>query len=466
MKVESNRTFTEKNMKYLIHAGPWSDKYLDSIVKEISSDNESLILSAHKKVDHSGLWLSYYQYLKANKDSDITIEASNEDLDIVKRCRLLRALKLKEALLHLYSMRKAVIDVFDNFQPDIVLTETIDSYVMDLLYFEANKRGIHFLGLVGVFLNGYYRISARGEYNKTREPTDKEVIDTLRELEKKDYLPAFVVKDKKKPTYSVLRKWARTLIKVPYFYIKRWSSGDYYNYHYWYGVIGSIEWSHVWPKLNLGSDSWSEEVSGCGKKVIYIPLQMFPEATVDYWCQDVEVIDYDNVLCRFIANHPDLHFLIKEHPNVIGYRNPSLYKRLHKFDNVSVCPTQVNSNSLFNFYDAVLVWTGTVGFESALRGKPVFCFAAPYYFPNSNYYLPVSEDSNTEDLVTYIQNHSEILNASKKKQLVKHSLSSVLEGRLIVDGSWDASSPDDMKQMKVLARSLGEYIERCVLKDV
>ena len=125
-------------MKFLCHAGPWSDVYLSSIVRHISTNHSCTILSAHKKSDESGLWDAYYAFLSEYKN--VKFLATAEDEDIIVRCRLLRNVRRDISLLHLNSMRDAIRLVFDRSQPDIVLSETIDSYIMDLMYFESLKR--------------------------------------------------------------------------------------------------------------------------------------------------------------------------------------------------------------------------------------------------------------------------------------------------------------------------------------
>lgn len=444
-------------MKFLCHAGPWSDVYLSSIVRSISAKNICTILSAHKKVDESGVWDFYYKFLSEYRD--LKFLATAEDEDIIVRCRLLRNIERDESLLHLNSMRDAIRIVFDRYKPDIVLSETIDSYIMDLMYFESLKRDIPFIGLVTVFVNGYFRVSARGEHNRLRTPDAQEVSEVLQVLENKSYLPDFVKKDKKNPKFSILRKWLRNIIKIPYFFLKRHISGDFYNCHYWQSFIVSKQWFHFRPRFEIGDDKWLESLSAVNKPIIYAPLQMVPEATVDYWCATTDVIDYDKALLGFIDNHQELHFLIKEHPNVIGYRNPCLYDRLSKLVNVTICPTQVESNSLFDHYSAVLVWTGTVGFEAVLRGKPALCFSHPYYFPNGEYFKLIRLDTSSADIIEYIDQFESGLSVEQKRDLVSHLMSGVDKGRLIVDGSWDPSSDSDNREMVLLADSLKRYID-------
>jgi capsule polysaccharide export protein KpsC/LpsZ len=72
-------------------------------------------------------------------------------------------------------------------------------------------------------------------------------------------------------------------------------------------------------------------------------------------------------------------FVIKEHPNVFGFRTNNFYSALINKANVILVNPEVSSNELIEACDYILVCTGTVGFESLLRGKPVISGCAPYY---------------------------------------------------------------------------------------
>jgi len=188
---------------------------------------------------------------------------------------------------------------------------------------------------------------------------------------------------------------------------------------------------------------------------------MFPEATVDYWCENRDLIDYDNVLVEFVAKHRScFNFLIKEHPNVLGYRNPNLYGRLKKFENVVMCPTHVNSNLLSEFYDAVLVWTGSVGFESVIRGKPVITFCRPYYV-SGNKFLMIDRSTESRVIVEFIKKESGNITHPEKLNLVRHLLSGIFPGKLMVDGSWDESNPEHV----ILAKDMGLQLRKLVFQN-
>jgi hypothetical protein len=439
-------------MKILCHVGPWSKDYLAHICKGIDPDSTVLLSTTHQKVDDSQISRRYYDFLtiNANKKYQLTVH----DNDMIVRCRLLKTLSQDEALLHLNSMRDAIIEMFDQFQPELVISETIDAYIMDIFYDESRKRGIQFIGLVASFVNGYFRISARGEYHNLRQPDEQEVQKVLNMLEEKKYTPAFVGASRKKHTYEVLKRWSRNCVKPLYFPLKRVLSGEKYSYHYWATQIVATEWFHLFPKLTLGETHWQEKLAAVDKPVIYVPLQMVPEATVDYWCECLDSIDYDGTLLSFIERFSnDFHFLIKEHPNVLGFRNPALYKKLDQNDNVTICPTTTHSNDIVDTFDSVLVWTGTVGFETALRGKPVLSFCQAYYMTGHLFKL-IDATTTAAQINQFIADSSRGIDEHQKKELIRYVLSGLLPGQLKFDGSWSADNEHHYSSAIALGKTL------------
>ncbi len=444
-------------MKILCHVGPWSKGFFESVCEGIESDSDVLISSAHKSVDDSGISHRYYDFLTKNRHNLYT--ANEKDEDIIARCRLLRDIPKNQAMLHLNSMREAIAEMFEFYKPDLVLSETIDAYIMDLFYEECKQRNIKFIGLVTCFVNGYFRVSARGEYHNLREPDDSEVERVLNMIEEKSYAPSFVASSKNKPYKSVLKRWVRNLIKPPYFFIKRFLSGEKYNYHYWATQIISSQWFHILPRLNLGQADWENQLEVTDKPIIYVPLQMVPEATVDYWCESLDYIDYDTTLLKFIDNFStDFHFLIKEHPNVLGFRHPGLYKKLQARNNVTICPTNTRSNEIIDKFDSTLVWTGTVGFESALRGKPVITFCRPFYASGSMFF-EIGLNTKAEDIIDFIDKQSSQLADIEKSNMIKYLLSGLLPGAVKFDGTWSAKSDSDVLMATSLGRNLAIYVQ-------
>ena len=442
----------------LCHVGPWSEKLYHSIASQISPSSKISILSGHPACDQSGLFNYYHKLVKSKKSIDQKTITPLE-LDIILRCRLLRSMERQTALLHLRAMWDAVGGVLDRTVPDLILSETIDSYIMDVLFFQSRQRNIVFIGLVSSFVSGYFRITARGEYTNSRKVDFIEVRKVSERLLKKKYKPDFIHNSDSKLWFYALSRWARNIVKVPYFFLLRLNSRERYNYHNWATFVVSKQWFHFFPALHLGKRNWNELVNKSSKKIIYVPLQMIPEATVDYWCEEIEAADYNRYFVGLVQKFSsDFTLLIKEHPNVLGYRNPEFYTQLCKFESVIFAPTSANSHDLIEASDAILVWTGSVGFEAAIRGKAVLTTCKPYYLSGS-VFKHINLDTPLHEITAHIDLIDKNLTEENRDALVAHLLSGILPGRHTVDGSWSADNAQHCEDAKNIAVQLKAYLE-------
>ena len=83
------------------------------------------------------------------------------------------------------------------------------------------------------------------------------------------------------------------------------------------------------PPRDIGNTGWEKELKYKEKPSLYIPLQMFPEITVDYWCKNLEAIKYYETLEKLINKlHNNFSLFIKEHPDVMGSRPKNFYSKI------------------------------------------------------------------------------------------------------------------------------------------
>ena len=444
--------------KILCHVGPWSDSHYSYIASKIFERTDISILSSYPQCDQTGLFAHYYQMVRKGARS-CTSTADPLELEIILRCRLLRALDRETALLHLRAMWQAMDAVFDRIKPDLVLTETIDSYVIDVLYFHAKKRNIVFIGLVPTFISGYFRITARGEFVRSRMVSASESKTVLDKLLQKNYKPDFIKNNDSRLWIYATGRWLRNLVKIPYFWLNRLNPKERFNFHKWATLVVSKQWAHAFPMLNIGHPNWRELLLQAGKPVVYIPLQMIPEATVDYWCEDVAAVDYDAYLLQLLAHlENDFTLLLKEHPNVWGYRNPKLYRQLIQMNSVIFAPTILSSQELIDSADTVLVWTGSVGFEAAIRGKPVLTICEPYY-AQGNSFMKINIKTSVNDIKQFIMEFDIKTGEQRNQEMVAHVLTGTLPGHYIIDGTWSSDNPEHIEYANNIAKQLKGYLQ-------
>jgi hypothetical protein len=199
------------------------------------------------------------------------------------------------------------------------------------------------------------------------------------------------------------------------------------------------------------------------KPKIYIPLQWYPEATIEYWVPDVMMTDYEKVLIKFIEKlSKDFQLIIKEHPAAIGNRNSDLISKINKIltEDVYFVPSDVPSNFIIGKIDAVLVWTGTVGFEAALRNKPIFTVGNPYYAAG-RFFKNVNLETGMCEFISFIKEHENTtIKDSEKKQLIHTLLSGFIKGYFRNDGSFDKTNEFHIKEINDLADSINKYYKK------
>ena len=185
---------------------------------------------------------------------------------------------------------------------------------------------------------------------------------------------------------------------------------------------------------------------------------MYPEATIDYWCKCLDDIAYEDKLIAIINSMAEgFHFLIKEHPGVIGGRGVKMYELLSNLENVTFVPTETNSNELIEESDAVLVWTGSVGFEAALRGKPVLTVCSPYYAFGCKF-KKINEHTKKSEILEHISNNSAVLNYKDKYDLVADLLSGFRLGLYINNSSWSKLNVDHLTQASGIAKAINKEL--------
>ena len=129
-----------------------------------------------------------------------------------------------------------------------------------------------------------------------------------------------------------------------------------------------------------------ETIPDFSKAFVYVPLSFQPERTT---CPQGGVfVDQLLMLEMLSASIPDdLLIYVKEHPaqwlhrgpDFFSYRYRGYYEAIAALKNVRLIPLKTDTYMLIKHALAVATITGTAGFESIFRGKPVLLFGYPWY---------------------------------------------------------------------------------------
>jgi len=446
--------------RLLIYVRPWNRDQMLSLAQTAWPDCAQIIqTSEHRTADDTVLADTFYAHLAAAKGAQDAaprhLGAADMD-DIILRCRLLRALPAAQARRSVIAMEAAVEDVLEAQAPQAMLSLMIDSYVMHLFDHACRRRGIPFVGIVPTFINGYFRITATGEYNLSRDVDDAEVATRMQALLQTAYKPEFLAQTDAALIRNARRLWLRNLPKPEWFALRGLLARDRQNYHYRASAIVARHFRSWRLQTYTGARPQTRAdlpATLRDRPQIYLPLQMSPEATIDYWSTDTSWIDYENRVVAIMQAHRDTRsFLVKEHPNLLGFRRPGFYARLRAQPNCVLIAPQVPSNHVVDLSDATIVCTGSAGFEAVLRGVPVYSDSDPYY-------LPPGRMRPLADLAGDIPPRA-TPEPDDQADMMRHLLQGLLPGRFLNNGTWTADDADHRDWNATMARSLRSYYDR------
>lgn len=444
-------------MNVFVYVRPWNKEQFAYMARRLFPQAGIYFVSDFRSLDEVGLAESFYESYKTLQEGIVELDSDMVD-DVIRRCRLLRQLHDIEARKLVYAMGAAVEKVLDKFQPAYIFSLTVDSYVTDLLCRLGRLRGIPFGGMVPNMVNGYFRLCDRGEYNHLRDPSEGEVCQVLEDLLRIDYMPDFLKKQKQNLNVQVGIRWVKNYARYVFFSAKRRLSADPLNYHYWVSALISKQSCILCPPFNIGCKDWSRMVDDSEGRVFYFPLQYFPEATIDYWCEKDEMLRYQDVALELVRQLSAYGVVcVKEHPAMLGMRSKGFYSDLKAITNVLIVPTTELSSRLISRAHAVIVWTGSAGFEAALRGTPVISVCSPYYAAGRFVRTSVELDDLPDAVAWSDDMNGQAITRDEQKSLVYRMLSSCLLGSFINDGSWRPDNVVHRDMADVIVNSLREY---------
>jgi hypothetical protein len=436
----------------LTHGGKWASETLRAIALGYEP-TASIQFETHDPGNpFSGLSTAFDRH--KSEAAQVGLVASVVEEEWIARCRFLRTALKTRAIIMLRSMQKAWGEVLDDHEPIAVLSEAIDSYVISTLENACAARGIPFFGFVTSFINGYCRVTRYGELGTFRAVDGNEVAAAHNLLTDIDYQPAFLP-DTLSQKKAVLKAWSKNWARFLTSSAKLIKAANRERNHF----VGAFHTSranlHLWPRFDIGDLDWSQRIKKTQRPAIFVPLQFVPEATIDYWCEGVELIKHDNVLADFIGRHQrKFQFVIKEHPNAQGLRTPRLYDRLKKFENVVFAPTMTPVQQVINHVEAVLTWTGTVGFQAALQGKPVFNFCRAYYIAG-RFFKVIDLTESAVSITKHIELvSSQPISEAEQMDLVAHTLSGLLPGALRFGHQFRTPSDDETRRYRSIGAAL------------
>ncbi len=354
--------------------------------------------------------------------SDYELINKIDVIGVIQRDRWLRTVAYSAGVKEVLVSIKFFIDFYRANSYQVVFTQIVDSYVMEVMARVGRLLGIEVVGGCDFFVGGYNRITLFGEHKTIRSPSDREVEEVFGFLLDKKFKSSMV------PSHTWM--FRRAILLYFQYKAKQFVHGLVYSrllnkkeYRYLaYDETSPYPTSlrHFFVRRNFvdvtQALTWIEEDPE--SRVVYVPLHYFPEATVEYWVDKPEKADYHLSLIKTLRFLLDKGYriLLKEHPSIVYSRHPDFYKSIFKLgeNRIIIVNPFVSTRSVVDKVDTVVVWTGSTGIEAAILGKKVVKVSESYYTSGFEFSELDKIDSASP------------LPVSQRKDLLRHILSGMV----------------------------------------
>jgi hypothetical protein len=408
----------------------------------------------------------FYRFMRSGDPVAFAVERFGEAgcADIILRCRSLRSFDRDLAMKMIGGMAQAIERAFDDLDPDLVLTFTIDRYVMDVLARTARARNIDFIEMTTSIIPDQVMLMRRGQPVRLREPSDHDVEAAVRVLCTADFAPTYVRGAKKFSTGKFWRVFGYFGLRGAYFNVLRFLRRDPFNSHYIDALKRlkhKVRAGDV-AALKLLDRNWEARLCDVPReRRVFLGLQLFPEASMDYWLKSHDMLAHDDVVVRYCEVLGEAGYLtfVKDHPLQFGFRQRGLFERLSKLPYVALVPYEVPAGLLIEQCATSVTFTGTIGFQAALSGL-CSVVTEPYY-ATERHFLQIRSFEEIGSLVDRLKQWRPPDDmVAARREIVRRMAAISVEGDYFTWQNFDPERQAAREAVKPLARSLNAYLPR------
>lgn len=410
----------------------------------------------------------FYRAIRHGKAEQTALSAYGEDgvSEIILRCRVLRSLERDVAVRMIGGMHEAVSRAFDSQKPDLVMTFTMDRYVMDVMERVARSRGIDFVEMTTSIIPNETMFMRRGNLIPVWEPTDEEVDARTAVLYQPDFAPSYIRDAKRFDVINFWKIFGYFELRGAFFNAYRFARRDPLGIHYLdarKSLKHKVRLSDV-RALSLFDRGWRQKLSEIPReKCVFFGLQLFPEASLDYWVRDRSMLAHDDVVIRYceVLAGAGFHIFVKDHPLQFGFRQRELIERLARLPGVTLVPYDVPASVMLAECSVSVTLTGTIGFQAALAGL-CSVVTEPFY-STPDHYVHVrnfSEIDTVADRVLAWRRPDDM--DAARRHLVRHLAKGSVPGDYFTWRKFDGRDPAHREAAAPLVRSLNTYLPRFI----
>lgn len=367
----------------MIFERPFTRRFTRMYAAAAAGKRKTVFISDFKYHDDVGLIV---RQQKRFKQKGCESELNDLPYDsIIMRCRYLRHLDRILCMKLINSAWLAINDVLDERNVDLYMGMPIDNYYLELINIACERRSIYICNPSNSFMPGLTRIARAGEYVHVRGVDNCEVERQYKILREDNFRPSLLAKSKMKK--DLLKLYLKERCKKVFFETMKVLKNDRYSFHYncIYPMPGAITVRSI-DILSVRNKYFCsmaelEKRAAAYSTCVFLPLQFVPENSLDYNIEDARFSQYVELLARIIDNIPKGCLLIlKEHPDLFGYRDSQFYQMFMNRDNVALVDVDISVQAIMRLCDYVLVTGGaSTGAEAVVKGKTVISLGGAYY---------------------------------------------------------------------------------------
>jgi hypothetical protein len=333
---------------------------------------------------------------------------------------------------------------------------------MDAMERTARRRGIDFLELTTSIIPDRVMLMRRGKPVRLREPSNEEIDAAIGQLCKEDFAPAYV-RDAKR--FSLAKFWGvfgYYALRGAFFNVWRFIKRDRYNCHYLDALKRlkhKVRMRDV-AVLGLLDHHWAKRLVELPReRRVFLGLQLFPEASMDYWLQSSNMLAHDDVVVRYceMLGRAGYRVFVKDHPLQFGFRQRELFERLSNLPFATLVPYDVPATLLIDRCAVSVTFTGTIGFQAALAG--LCSVATEPYYATEQHFLHIRDAGEIDGLVERLARWRAPHDLSAtRREIMRHLAAISVEGDYFGWRKFDPENEAVRASVESLARSLNAYL--------
>lgn len=412
-------------------------------------------------------YAAYHRMIRQDVQESPLLTAAQLD-DVIARCRVLRWLPHRQAAAMAMAMAEAFDKVLNDVNPGAILSFPIDRYVSDVLERLAKARGIPYFELTPGVVPGTSMLLYRGKLiTRMAEPSEEEIETAIKIVANPVYVPSYLPS---KTRYSRVR-----FLKIlSYFKLRGWvfkaislAKRDPLNLHY----LDSQSFLGHKPKwrdiriTTMFDTAWRSRLNDYPiDRRMFIGLPLFPEASIDYWIESLEMIQFEDLVVEVAAAMSAAGFLVlvKDHPLQFGFRQTELIDRLKAISGVVIVPYEVSGNEMLELVDVNFTTTGTLGLQAALFGKKSIVTKS-YYTTTEDFIILGSRAEITGLPQRVIKTSTPTSLPERQYRIIKQLLRGTINQDLYSRNGFNGRNPSPL--IAEMGKVLGDMIETVAIKE-